>query len=419
MRDSMPDQSQSSSASIRAARSLSRLGVGSIPKGWTLSTVGTACTIRNELRLPLSVEMRAEMQGEYPYYGPTGVLDHITEFRAEGEFALIGEDGDHFLDVLRKPQTVRVSGKFNVNNHAHMIQSGTACDVDWFFHFFRNRDISHSLTRQGAGRFKLTKQALEELPLLLPPLPEQRKIAEILRTWDKALEKLTALRTAKERRFVAIAQRLLAPSRAIGRHIPPSNWKLTSFGEVFEERKDRNTDLEADDAVTVGKYAIRKQSEHFSRSVASKDLSNYWVISPGDFVYDPMSAYYGALGRYTGRGDGIVSPAYRVIRLKSGISPDFMVHILRSHAIRFLLETRSSQGNKEGKRRLLSRDEFGSVEFNLPDIEVQEEIAGKLSLAEQDLALTTAEIEALARQKRGLMQKLLTGEWPVTLDEED
>ena len=165
--------------------------------------------------------------------------------------------------------------------------------------------------------------------------------------------------------------------------------------------------------MTVGKYAIRKQSEHFSRSVASKDLSNYWVISPGDFVYDPMSAYYGALGRYTGRGDGIVSPAYRVIRLKSGINPNFMVHILRSHAIRFLLETRSSQGNKEGKRRLLSRDEFASVEFNLPDIELQKEIAGKISLAEKDLALTTAEIEALARQKRGLMQKLLAGEWSV------
>lgn len=274
-------------------------------------------------------------------------------------------------------------------------------------------------SKQSTNLASINSTQLKQFPVLLPPLSEQRKIVAVLQTWDKALEKLTALRAAKERRFVAIAQRLLAPSRAIGRHIPPSNWKLTSFGEVFEERKDRNTDLEADDAVTVGKYAIRKQSEHFSRSVASKDLSNYWIISPGDFVYDPMSAYYGALGRYTGRGDGIVSPAYRVIRLKSGINPDFMVHILRSHAIRFLLETRSSQGNKEGKRRLLSRDEFGSVEFKLPDIEVQQAIAGKLWLTEQDLALTTAEIEALARQKRGLMQKLLTGEWPVTLDEED
>ena len=171
MRDSMPDQSQSSSASIRAARSLSRLGVGSIPKGWTLSTVGTACTIRNELRLPLSVEMRAEMQGEYPYYGPTGVLDHITEFRAEGEFALIGEDGDHFLDVLRKPQTVRVSGKFNVNNHAHMIQSGTACDVDWFFPFFsKSRHLSF-FDQTGRGAVQTYEAGSGRAAIIAPAAP--------------------------------------------------------------------------------------------------------------------------------------------------------------------------------------------------------------------------------------------------------
>ena len=98
-----------------------------------------------------------------------------------------------------------------------------------------------------------------------------------------------------------------------------------------------------------------------------------------------------------------------------------MVHILRSHAIRFLLETRSSQGNKEGKRRLLSRDEFGSVEFNLPDIEVQEEIAGKLSLAEQDLALTTAEIEALPGKNAGSCRNCSPGNgrshWTRKIDE--
>src|SRR5262249_2629445 len=142
----------------------------------------------------------------------------------------------------------------------------------------------------------------------------------------------------------------------------------------FEERQDKNNGRGPDDVVTVGKYAIRKQSEHFSRSVASKDQSNYWTISPGDFVYDPMSAYYGALGRYDGQHDGIGSPAYRVIRLSRGINSDFMVYLLRSHHIRFLLETRSSQGNKEGKRRLLQRDEFAGIQFNLPPLEMQQDI---------------------------------------------
>ena len=113
-----------------AERDLGRLGVTMVPGGWELSTVGKACTIRNDLRLPLSVETRSAMQGEYPYYGPTGVLDYLDEFRAEGEFALIGEDGDHFLDPAKKSQTVRVTGRFHVNNHAQLIASGKSCSVE-------------------------------------------------------------------------------------------------------------------------------------------------------------------------------------------------------------------------------------------------------------------------------------------------
>ena len=290
---------------------------------------------------------------------------------------------------------------------------------DQYLHYYLSLpEVRRIISAESTGtKVKHTSpERLYGLDVLLPPLPEQRKIAEILRTWDDALEKLTALRAAKARRLEGIAQQLLAPSRAIGRGVPQSNWAPSSFGEVFEERQDKNAGLDSDDVVTVGKYAIRKQSDHFTRSVASKDLSNYWTISPGDFVYDPMSAYYGAIGRYAGSADGIVSPAYRVIKLSPDVDPEFMVALLRTHHVRFLLETRSSQGNKEGKRRLLQRDEFESIEFKLPPREAQREIAAKLAVFRTDLELTEREIEALTRQKRGLMQKLLTGEWRVKLE---
>lgn len=277
----------------------------------------------------------------------------------------------------------------------------------------RASDILRHVDTAGHGTGRLDTDLLKSTPLPVPPITEQRKIAEILRTWDEALEKLTALRAAKLKRLDAVTQQLLSPSRAIGRGSSQSPWTLTNFGEIFKERRDKNEILSADDVVTVGKYAIRKQSEHFNRNVASKDLSNYWVISPGDFVYDPMSAYYGAIGRYLASSDGIVSPAYRVIRLDPGVDPEFVVALLRSHHIRFLLEARSSQGNKEGKRRLLPRAEFESIEFNLPSNETQQEIASTIALFQADLGLTEQEIECVTQQKRGLMQKLLTGEWRV------
>ena len=258
----------------------------------------------------------------------------------------------------------------------------------------------------------ISSQQICEFTIPIPSIQEQRQIAAILTTWDEAVDKLGSLYEAKLRRRDGIAQSLLVPVESHSKSRNAS-WKKSTFGAVFTERQDRNCGLDSEAVVTVGKYAIRKQSEHFTRSVASSDLSNYWTISPGDFVYDPMSAYYGALGQYTGDSDGIVSPAYRVIRLSDAVMPAFMVYLLKSHRVRFLLETRSSQGNKEGKRRLLQRDEFDNIDFLLPPKENQCRIAKILAAFEDDLEHTATLIEAMKRQKHGLMQKLLTGEWRV------
>jgi type I restriction enzyme S subunit len=302
-----------------------------------------------------------------------------------------------------------------LNQHIYRVVPNKGVDSYWLYAALR---LVTSRIETKAHGFKSSlvhvhKEDITRQMINLPPLPEQRKIAEILRTWDLAIESLEELRSAKEQRFQGVAQRLLAPSRAIGKDLLPTAWTPFTLGEAFIERQDRNGHLDAEDVVTVGKYAIRNQSEHFNRSVASKDLSNYWTISPGDFVYDPMSVYYGAIGRYSGDADGLVSPAYRVLRLDKGILPEFMEHLLRSHHMRFLFETRSSQGNKEGKRRLLQRGEFESIEFFLPSLKRQQVIADGLAIFESDLADTEFLLDRLNLQKRGLMQKLLTGTWRV------
>lgn len=381
-----------------AERDLSRLGVSTVPDGWKLSTVGKACTIRNDLRLPLSVETRSAMQGEYPYYGPTGVLDHLNEFRAEGEFSLIGEDGDHFLDTKNKRQTVRVSGRFNVNNHAHLIASGTGCSVDWFFHFFRHRDISHSLTRQGAGRYKLTKQALEKLPILLPPLPEQRKIAEILRTWDEALDKLTALRAAKMRRISSLRQRLFEAEYA-------SHNRLQRAKDLFETVSERaRPDLPL--LAVMQDIGIVRRAE-LDRRVAMPDGdgSTYKVVRPGDFVIS-LRSFEGGL-EYSGI-IGLVSPAYTVLRPTIDLIGGYYRHFFKSRSFIGRLD-KLIFGIRDGKQ-IAFRD-FGDMYIPAPPVAEQAAQARALGSLEADLALEDERIVALTQQKRGLMQKLLTGEW--------
>ncbi|MFN3953391.1 MAG: restriction endonuclease subunit S [Pararhodobacter sp.] len=391
-----------------AERDLGRLGVTMVPDGWKLSTVGKACTIRNDLRLPLSVETRSAMQGKYPYYGPTGVLDYLDEFRAEGEFALIGEDGDHFLDTAKKSQTVRVSGRFNVNNHAHLIASGKSCAVDWFFHFFRHRDISHSLTRQGAGRYKLTKQALEKLPILLPPLPEQRKIAEILRAWDEALEKLTALRAAKARRLDGLRFALLFGELRLNGH--RHNWAPTRLDAVTHELTRRNgaKGLGRDCVMGVtkaeGVVPMREQT-------VAADISRYKRLPPRAFAYNPMRINVGSIAMNERGKEVLVSPDYVVFACNvDGLDPDYLDHLRKTSWWAHYINS----GGSGSVRQRTYYDDLAALKLPLPELDEQKAIAAVLNTARADLAVTEREIEAVTRQKRGLMQKLLTGDWRVT-----
>lgn len=270
----------------------------------------------------------------------------------------------------------------------------------------------------GSTAKGIKSRELMKVLVRVPPLDHQRKIAEILRTWDEAIEACERLVAVKKRRLAAARQKLFAATRPGADPNAAASWDETTLGAIFTEIGEANPGLGPEAVITVGKYAIRRQVEHFTRSVASANLSNYQLLAPGDFVYDPMSAYYGAIGRYAGDAPGIVSPAYTVIRLAGGINPTFVEALLKSHYIAFELENRSSQGNREGKRRTLRSDEFSSIPFMLPPRAEQDRIASALGEIARDCDLTAKSRDALTKQKRGLMQKLLTGEWRVEVDSE-
>lgn len=175
--------------------------LGRIPVEWESSTIGKSCFVRNEFRLPLSQDVRAKMQGDYRYYGPTGIFDYINEYRVEGKYVLIGEDGDHFLKYKTQEQTILVEGKFNVNNHAHILEGSKDCLTEWIHLFYSLRDITLHLTRQGAGRYKLNKNSLLNLNIALPKVDEQREILKRVDALKKKNEQdklnLTKLQSLK------------------------------------------------------------------------------------------------------------------------------------------------------------------------------------------------------------------------------
>ncbi|SDY12111.1 restriction endonuclease subunit S [Nitrosomonas sp. Nm33] len=155
--------------------------LGRIPMEWNSRTIRNSAEVCNNLRKPLSAQVRETMQGDYPYYGPTGVLDYIDKFRVNGKYVLIGEDGDHFLKWDKQEMTILINDPCNVNNHAHILKGNDAVLTDWLHFYFLHRDITYYLTRQGAGRFKLNKATLLDLPLAAPEsVVEQGRICEVI-----------------------------------------------------------------------------------------------------------------------------------------------------------------------------------------------------------------------------------------------
>lgn len=162
----------------------------SLPKksNWKIGRVADFCEIHNNLRKPISKELRLTMAGQFPYHGPTSVLSYISEFRIDGDFVLIGEDGDHFLKYNEWNMTQYVSGKFNVNNHAHLLKGTKQCLTKWIFYSFQHRNIIPHITRQGASRYKLNKEGLSEILLLIPPVKEQQRLISQFDLIEKNLE---------------------------------------------------------------------------------------------------------------------------------------------------------------------------------------------------------------------------------------
>jgi type I restriction enzyme, S subunit len=207
--------------------------VGVIPEDWDVKTIGDSFEICNHLRFPISETARKKIVGPYPYFGPTSIQGYINEYRLDGEYALIGEDGDHFLKWRYMPMTLLVSGKFNVNNHAHIIK-GLNNSTTWFYYFFSNKDLTQFLTRQGAGRYKLTKRSLMDIPCALPPLPEQHAIAAALSDVDALITALDRLIAKKRDIKQAAMQELLTGKRRLPGF--SGEWEVKKLEELAEIR---------------------------------------------------------------------------------------------------------------------------------------------------------------------------------------
>ena len=149
--------------------------------------LGEVTKVFNNKRIPLSSNQRKNKKGDFPYYGAQGVIDNIDEYIFDGKYILIAEDGAN-LETRKQPiaRMTKQNEKFWVNNHAHIITSNEKSVDEYLYYYINSIDIKTHVT--GSAQPKLTKENLLNIELNLPPLEEQKRIADILTALDDKIE---------------------------------------------------------------------------------------------------------------------------------------------------------------------------------------------------------------------------------------
>jgi type I restriction enzyme S subunit len=159
-----------------------------MPQHWRLVRVKDVMEFYNTLRIPLSAADRGLMTEKiYDYYGASGVIDKVEAYRFDGTYILIAEDGANLL-TRSKRLAFLATGKFWVNNHAHILKPRWGGDDTFFVNLLESQDFSLFVT--GAAQPKLTMENLGRFKLAVPRVAEQKEIAAYIHDKDAEFTKL-------------------------------------------------------------------------------------------------------------------------------------------------------------------------------------------------------------------------------------
>jgi len=221
--------------------------IGKIPRDWKVVKLGEVVEIWDKYRIPVKENERKP--GPFPYCGANGIIDYIDGYTHDGEFVLLAEDGGFFGRFEKSAYIMR--GKFWANNHVHVLKAikGTIIS-EFLMHYLNFTDLTPFIT--GSTRPKLNQEAMKKIPIALPSLVEQMKIADILSTVDRAIEVVDAdvarleglkralmrelltgrIRVREENGKTAFHREIEFQDTEIGKI--PREWKVVYLSELFE-----------------------------------------------------------------------------------------------------------------------------------------------------------------------------------------
>ncbi|MGB0466649.1 MAG: restriction endonuclease subunit S [Pontibacterium sp.] len=261
----------------------------------------------------------------------------------------------------------------------------------------------------GVGQPNLNTELIGDFPIPVPPLHEQKKIAQILSIWDKAISTTGLLLANSQRQKKALTQQLLTGKKRFP--VFRNEWKKYTFSDLFEERIETGlVDLPLL-SITASEGVV-SQEDTGRKNTSNEDKSKYRRICVNDIGYNTMRMWQGRSS--LSDKEGIVSPAYTIVTPNEKILPTYAAHLFKLPALVHVFY-RHSQGLVSDTWNLKFRN-FKKISWSIPSIEEQQKISSVLACADREIKVLQQKTEHLKQEKKALMQQLLTGKRRVKID---
>ena len=263
---------------------------------------------------------------------------------------------------------------------------------------------------QGSTIKGITKDQISNLDLLLPKKVEQEKIAEILSTWDDGIETLEKLIKKKEIQHKALMKILLKGIIKFSK-----KWAHSKLNKIFERLTRKNEKQNINILTISAQNGLISQEDYYYKRIASVDTSKYILLKRGEFAYNKSYSKgypFGAIKRLDLYEEGVVSSLYICFKSKtSDICSDFWKYYFEAGLLDREIKMIAQEGARNhGLLNILAEDFFNILLYYPENIEEQQKIAEILNNSEKEIELLNSKLEKLKNQKKGLMQKLLTGQ---------
>lgn len=406
--------------------------MGDIPNTWQVKRLKYVMDNYDYLRQPIDASQRTQ-DGNilYDYYGASGVIDKIDDYICEGEKILIGEDGAN-LKMRTLPLIYIASGKYWVNNHAHILYPKNDNNLHFFAHQMESIDYENFIT--GSAQPKLSQENLNNVLLIEPPAYEQKAIAVFLDEKSEKIDKVIGeieeqIQVLEDYKKSLITETV---TKGIDKNVPmkdsgvdyigkiPEKWNIIRL-KHFSYMKGRIgwQGLSSDEFIDEGPYLVTgtdfKDGEvQWDRCyhISQKRYNEAWQIQLK--IGDLLVTKDGTIGKlayihFLPANASLNSHLLLIRPLKNKYTNKFLYWVLSSQLFKTYYELASTGAIMDS----LSQEKIGNFSFAIPEIDEQKQIADYLdkecTKIDKTINDKKEQLETIKEYKKSLIYEYVTG----------